>query len=246
LWPGPLGGRADAQSRDPLFAHAAFMKEPLGWLKFRQQSNPNSLFPQETPLHSLRYAVLDTELTSLDSRSNRLLSVGAITMEGTRIRLGEQFYRVVNPGVTVPPQGVLIHKLRPNDVEKGESPESALVDLQQFIAGKVLVGHFVNVDLKALRKELGDSAHRLSNPAIDTARVHGWILRHEPYREDLEQQLGNISLAALAGVYHLDFQEAHHALDDAFVTARLWQKMICKLEGMKVRNLGDVLRIGKA
>jgi DNA polymerase-3 subunit epsilon len=217
-----------------------------GWLKFRRRNDPGALVPDETPLDSLRYAVVDTELTSLDSRSNRLLSIGAITMEGTKIRLGEQFYRVVNPGVTVPAQSVLIHKLRPNDVEKGESPERALAELQQFIAGKVLVGHFVNVDLNALRKELGDSAGRLNNPAIDTARVHGWILRHGPYREDLEQQLGNVSLAALAKVYHLDFHEAHHALDDAFVTARLWQKMIGKLEAMKVRNLSDALRIGKA
>ena len=167
-------------------------------------------------------------------------------MEGTKIRLGEQFYRVVNPGVTVPAQGVLIHKLRPNDVENGEAPKQALAGLRQFSEGKVLVGHFVNVDLKALRKELGDSAHKLNNPAIDTARAHDWIQRHGPYREDLEQQLANISLAALAKVYQLDFQEAHHALDDAFVTARLWQKMISKLEAMKVRNLGDALRIAKA
>lgn len=217
-----------------------------GWLKFGRRDDPDPLFPQETPLHSLRYAVLDTELTSLDSRSNRLLSIGAITMEGTKVRLGEQFYRVVNPGVKVPAQGILIHKLRPDDVQSGEPPEQALTALQQFIAGKVLVGHFVNVDLKALRKELGDSAHKLSNPAIDTARVHEWMLRHGPFREDLEQQLGNISLAALAKIYHLDFHEAHHALDDAFVTARLWQKMIGKLEAMKVHTLSDVLRIGKA
>src|SRR5271169_876456 len=140
-----------------------WVNEMPGWLKFRRENNSGTLFPDETPLDSLRYAVLDTELTSLDSRSNRLLSIGAITMEGSRIRLGEQFYRVVNPGVTVPAQSILIHKLRPNDVEKGESPESALAELLQFIECKVLVGHFVNVDLNALRKD-GDSAHKMNNP----------------------------------------------------------------------------------
>jgi DNA polymerase III epsilon subunit-like protein len=58
--------------------------------------------------------------------------------------------------------------------------------------------------------------------------------------------MANISLAALAGVYNLDFHEAHHALEDAFVTARLWQKQISRLEGLKVHSLGDVLRIAKA
>ena len=57
--------------------------------------------------------------------------------------------------------------------------------------------------------------------------------------------MSNISLAALAGIYNLDFHEAHHALDDAFVTARLWQKQISRLEGLKIRSLGDVLRVAK-
>jgi DNA polymerase-3 subunit epsilon len=221
------------------------MKMPE-WFKLGRRQKDDPLFPLDAALADLQYAVLDTELTSLDSRSNRLLSIGAVGMNGTKILLGEQFYRVVNPGVFVPAQGVLIHKLRPNDVECGEPPEKALAHLQEFIAGKVLVGHFVNVDLNVLRKELGDSSHRLNNPAIDTARVHRWILQHGPYREDLEQQLANVSLAVLAKIYGLEFQEAHHALDDAFVTARLWQKLISVLAGMEIRNLNGLLRIGKA
>jgi DNA polymerase-3 subunit epsilon len=217
------------------------------WLKFgRQAKTPDSRFPKDASLRDVRYAVVDTELTSLDTRSNRLLSIGAITMEGTKIRFGEQFYRVVNPGVEVPAVGVLVHKLRPTDVEQGIPPAEALGELRQFIEGKVLVGHFVHIDLKALRKELGDEQQLLSNPAIDTARVHRWLLQNGPWQEDLEHQMSNISLAALAGVYNLDFHEAHHALEDAFVTARLWQKQISRLEGMKIRNLGELLRIARA
>ena len=219
----------------------------IAWLKRGAgHAEADFPFPADTPLPLLRYAVLDTELTSLDNRNNRLLSIGAIVMNGSRIAIGEQFYRIVNPGVMVPAQSVLIHKLRPNDIQNGQPPRQALAELQEFIAGKVLVGHFVNIDLKALRKELGDSSHRLSNPAICTARIHRWILQHGPYREDMEQQLANVSLAALGKIYGLDFREAHHALDDAFVTARLWQKLICILDSLKIRKLRDLLRIAKA
>ena len=109
----------------------------------------------------------------------------------------------------------------------------------------MLVGNFVHIDLKALRKELGYQQHELSTPAIDTARVHPWILQSGPWREDLVQQVENVSLARLAKVYDLDFHEAHHALEDAFVTARLWQKLLAKLEAMKIANLEDLLRIAK-
>jgi DNA polymerase III subunit epsilon len=218
-----------------------------GWLKLgRHRNDLDFQYPGETPLHSLRCAIVDTELTSLDSRSNRLLSIAAITMEGTKILLRKPFCRVVNPGVTVPAQSVLIHKLRPNEVESGEPASKSARGTSAFHRQQSGVGHFVSFDLKALRKELGDSGQRPNNPAIDTARVHRWILRHGPFREDLEQQLENISLAALAKLYQLDFHEAHHALDDAFVTACLWQKLIWKLEAMKVGNLPELLRIGRA
>jgi DNA polymerase III subunit epsilon len=217
------------------------------WFKLgRQVDSTNSYFAKKTPLRDQRYAVVDTELTSLDAKSNRLLSIGAIAMDGMKIRIAEQFYRVVNPGVDVPAAGVLVHKLLPNDVEQGIPPEQALAELRQFIEGRVLVGHFVHIDLKALRKELGDQQHEFGNTAIDTARAHRWILQHSPWREDLEQQMSNISLATLAKLYNLDFEEAHHALEDAFVTARLWQKLLAKLESMKIVNLGDLLRVAKA
>ena len=210
----------------------------------RKQQDPN--FPDETPLQSLTYAVLDTEFTSLDSRSNRLLSIGAITMQGTKICLGDQFYRVVNPGVIVPAQGVLIHRLRQRDVEHGEPIPQALDSLAQFISGKVLVGHFVNIDLKLLRKELAEEAGRFTNPALDTAQAHRWLVRNSGYREDLGYQLENVDLATLAKHYRLEFREAHNALEDAYVTARLWQKLLCALEAKGVHTLGEALRIAAA
>lgn len=218
-----------------------------GWFNFgRQTENADPRFAKGASARDLSYVVLDTELTSLDTRRNRLLSIGAIAMDGTKIRLGEQFYRVINPGVEVPVASVLVHKLRPNDVEQGIPPPQALEELRRFIDGKVLVGHFVHIDLKVLRKELGDNRHQLSNPAIDTARVHRWMLQHGPCREDLVHQLENISLATLAKAYDLDFREAHHSLEDAFLTARLWQKQLAKLDVMGVRSLADLLRIAKA
>jgi|SRR5271167_3997214 len=200
----------------------------------------------DTPLYSLRYVVLDTELTSLDHRTNRLLSIGAIEMRGPSIHLGNQFYRVVNPSVPIPAETILIHKLRSEDVAEGESPDAALDDLRQFIAGAVLVGHCVDIDLKILKKEMSQTGQKLNFPAIDTARVHHWILRHGPYSEDLPVHLENLDLPALAKFYSLDVQDSHHALADAFLTARVWQKMLCLLPAKGVRSLQKLLKIGAA
>jgi DNA polymerase-3 subunit epsilon len=202
-------------------------------------------FPPETPLDSARFVVLDTEFTSLDQRSNRLLSVGAIVMQGSRIKMGDQFYRVLNPGVEVPASTVVVHKLRPHDVEKGEQPEQALKALREFIANSVLVGHFAKIDLDILNKEMAASQAAIDNPSVCTAKVHRWILSKGPYSEDLFHRLENVSLAQLALYYKIEFHEAHHAMEDAFVTARLWQRLLHELEKHNVRTLRDLLKIGR-
>jgi DNA polymerase III epsilon subunit-like protein len=187
---------------------------------------------------------MDTEFTSLDQRSNRLLSVGAVTMDGGSIRMGEQFYRVVNPGVEVPASTVVVHKLRPNDIERGESPLQALAELRDYVAGAVLVGHFIKMDLDLLRKEMRGTEHSLDSPVVDTAQVHRWLLRNGRYSEDLFHRLEILDLASLSKIYNIEVHEAHHALDDAFVTARLWQKLIYQLEARGVHTLASLLKIG--
>ena len=216
------------------------------WLKRNSGSHKNGApaISKDAPLDSLRYVVFDTELTSLDHRTNRLLSLGAIAMQGSSIRLGEQFYRVVNPQVTIPAEGIVIHKLRSEDVAGAEQLNKTLDDLAPFVAGAVLVGHFVEIDLKILRKEMSLTGHKLENPAVCTARTHQWILRQGPYSDDLPAQLEKLDLPTLAKFYNLEVQDAHHALSDAFLTARVWQKMLHTLQAKGVRDLKKLLKIG--
>ena len=219
----------------------------FSWLRRGQgESDGSPHFPKEAALHSLRYVVLDTELTSLDHRTNRLLSIGAIAMDGPRIQVGQQFYRLVNPGVPVPARSVVVHKLRSEDVEAGEPLSTVLDEFCEFIRGAVLIGHFLDIDLKVLRKELGETGHRLNNPAVDTARVHHWILRHGPYSEDLPMQLEKLDLPSVAKAYGLERHDAHHALYDAFLTACAWQRMLPIAEVRGIRNLGQLLRISRS
>ena len=165
-------------------------------------------------------------------------------MRGASIQLGEQFYRVVNPEVSIPAEGVVIHRLRSEDVRGAEQLAETLEDLRGFIGGAVLVGHFVEIDLKILRKEMANTGHKFDHPAVCTARLHHWILRQGAYSEDLPVQLEKLDLGTLASFYKLDVHDAHHALSDAFLTARVWQKMLHVLEGRGVRNLGKLLKIG--
>jgi DNA polymerase-3 subunit epsilon len=199
----------------------------------------------ETPLDSVRFVAVDTELTSLDQRTNRLLSVGAIAMKGPRILIGEQFYRVVNPGVPVPKETVLIHRLRPEDVERGHAVPGTMKDFATFLGDALLVAHCAEIDRGVLQKEFSACGLRLDNPVVCTSRVQQWMVKRQSYKEDQFRDLENTDLETLAKVYRLDFHEAHHALDDAFVTAQLWQKQLHLLNESGVKTLGKLLRFAK-
>jgi DNA polymerase III subunit epsilon len=198
-----------------------------------------------TPLRALRYVVVDTELTSLDRGTNRLLSLGAVAMEGTSIRLGEQFYRVLNPGVEVPAETVVVHGLRPADIEGGERPEDVLRDFEQYIRGAVLVGHFVRIDRDVLRKEFAALGWKLEQSAVCTARVYRWLDTQRANLRGLDESPADSDLYSIAAHYGLPVAQAHHALDDAYLTAQVWQRLLVELEKTGIRTLKQLLRIAR-
>ena len=194
-------------------------------------------------LSDLRYVVVDTELTSLDKRTNRLLSIGAVAMEGSRIRLSEQFYCVVNPGVKIPEETIVVHGLRPIDIEQGASPQEALREFGKFAQDSILVGHFAGIDRDVLRKEFSAIGTKFRNPMICTARAYRWLETHQAHLRGLDEHGANEDLYSIAKRYSLEMLQAHHALSDGFLTAQVWQRLMRELEAAGVRTFGELLRV---
>ena len=48
------------------------------------------------PIGEANYVVVDTELTGLNPRSDSIISIGAMKMLGSRIDLGNAFYRLIS------------------------------------------------------------------------------------------------------------------------------------------------------
>lgn len=213
------------------------------WIKTLIRGKYASTYSPSTPLDEVRFVVLDTELTSLDKRTNRLLSVGAVAMQGSKIKLGEEFYRVVNPGVDIPTDSILVHGLRPADIAAGDATEDVLDQLREFLKSSVVVGHFVGIDRNVLLKELRGRERTLLDCVIDTAAVHRWLEQHDHHVRGLDELQRHCDLATLAQDYGLEMRDAHHALYDAYVTAQLWQKLLTRLQRAGITTLGKGLRV---
>lgn len=167
-------------------------------------------------------------------------------MEGSAIRLNEQFYRVVNPSVNIPMETILVHGLRPIDIEQGETPEVVLRSFAEFIKGAVLVGHFAVIDKDVLRKEFNAIGMKFSNAVIDTARAFHWLELHQARLRGLDESGTQRDLYSIAKRYSLEGIQAHHALSDGFLTAQLWQRLLTDLESSGVHTLGQLLRFARS
>jgi DNA polymerase-3 subunit epsilon len=192
-----------------------------------------------------RYVVLDTELTGLDERKDGIVSIGAVRMRGGKIEIGGAFHELVNPSAVLDGRSVVIHGIMPSQVEAKPPIDEVLGTFVDYVAGSVLVGHCVAIDLAFLNRE----ARRVTggsfrNPAVDTLSLYGWLHHRFPENPALAASLPGLSLFALARLFDIPVVGGHTALGDAYITAQLFQRLLPLLAEAGVRDLKGLLRVG--
>lgn len=199
------------------------------------------------PLALLPFVVIDTELTGLDPKRDSVVSVGALKMSGTRIELGQSYQRLVSPRASFSRASVVVHGITPDDVVEKPPLEAIADELLGFCGDRVLVGHFLSIDLGFLGRESAAlRAAEWNRQAVDTMRIHVWIEGHRHgHGHGPAVAEGALNLSALAQRHGIRFAGAHNALTDAFITAQLFQRQLRALPAFGVRTLGDLLRVGK-
>lgn len=227
------------------------MKELLKSLRRLVQVWPGPTWPADLdqaetlPLAQVRFVVLDIETTGLDVQIDEVLALGAIRMIGSRIRVGETFYRLVQPAQTAWRGTVPIHRILPGDVAAAPDVETVLAEFSTFCAGHVLVGHMVRLDRTFLTRGEQPAPLQFKNSLwLDTGRVARWLAkRSKPWpRSRTSPETGRLS--ALAWHYHIPVPLRHHALADAFITAQVWQHQLIQLKAHRIEQMGDLARIG--
>ncbi|HBH61500.1 MAG TPA: hypothetical protein DDX85_07135 [Nitrospiraceae bacterium] len=200
----------------------------------------------DKPIHEAKYVVFDTELTGLHAKKDSIVSIGAVKMDGNRVSLGDFFYRIIEPKTALTGKSVVIHGITPTEASESPEIDILLPEFMDFCSDSIMVGHFVSIDLGFLNKEIkriyGTS---LQNPAVDTLLIYRWIRKIEEktcaYHAGTAEQA---DLFTLADKYEIPFEGAHNALNDAFVTAQLFQRFLSVLPGFGVHTVGELLKIG--
>ncbi len=200
---------------------------------------------RRTPISEVPYVVVDTELTGLDERKDSIVSVGAVRMTGSRIELGDTFYRLVSPRTELSAASVVIHEITPSDVKAEPDIGSVLAEFEAFCDDAVLVGHFVAIDLAFLNRELKRVRGRnIQNPVLDTFSIYEWLRKRDKARNCPTTRMAGFRLYDIVKCFDIAVNGAHNAVMDAYITAQLLQRFFPLLAEAGVENIGDLLDIG--
>ena len=186
-----------------------------------------------TPLTGLHSLVLDTETTGLDVERARIISVGAVRLDGTEIEAGGELSFLIDPGEPIPAASTKIHGLRDIDVVGAGSFADLVPSLKDAFTGRAVIGHHIGFDLAILANECSRAGvDWVLPPALDTG-----LLAHA-----LNPNLPDASLETIAAWLGVEIIDRHSALGDARAAAQIYLRLIPKLFATGVRTLAEAER----
>lgn len=189
------------------------------------------------------FVVIDTELTGLNEKTDSIVSIGAISMKEKSIVIGDIFYRIVNPSCKPKNESILIHELTSSDIENCPDIKLILNEFLKFLKNRTVVGHFIDIDLRFLKKEIKRWLKIDFRPdALDTYIIFNWLIDRGLVSNKYK---GAKTLIEISDAFDIKVDLIHNALNDAFITAQIFQREIALIHSVNTSWFDFIKKIGK-
>jgi DNA polymerase-3 subunit epsilon len=168
---------------------------------------------------------VDCETTGLNARSDKIISIGAVRIQGHRVLASERLDLLVKPDKAISAESVKIHGLRERDVAAGLDPDEAMRQLLRFIGSRPLVGYYLEFDVALINRAIFPMLGvRLPQPKVEiSALYYDWKQRSlPPYQHGASIDL---RLATMMADLGLPTRRAHDAVNDAIMAALAFVKL---------------------
>jgi len=186
-----------------------------------------------------RFVVVDVESSGLDVHNDRLIAIGAVAVDVSRIALADCFYAVLRQSVASEDDNILVHGIGGTSQIEGEEPRLALLDFLEFAGKAPLIAYHAPFDevmlRRAMRRILGESFARTwldlawLAPALDPDRAKS--LR---------------GLDEWARAFGIPNHRRHHALADALATAQLHLALQNLADARGLQRTRDLLETARS
>lgn len=183
----------------------------------------NDSWPDDAPAAGIRFVALDTETTGLDPRRDRIITIGAVAIVESEIRLEDAFEAMLK--IAYNSSSVTVHGITRDEACGGLDEPEALEMFLQYLRDGVIVGHHIGHDIEALNcaceRHFGFT---LRNRFLDTMDLTLHLVDDGGFAGRALPK--GFSLDALCEMFGIAPHDRHTAGGDAFLTALIFLRLL--------------------
>lgn len=185
-----------------------------------------------------RFVVLDTETTGFDYDNDRILCIGALTLENGVINLQNVFEHYIDQE-HFDKTSVQIHGIIRSDVLDHKSEIEVLQLFLDYLGDSIIIAHHTLFDITMINNALvRNGMDKIKNKTLDTAVLYKKTL----IKSNLIQHKDQYTLDDLADKFDISKKDRHTAVGDAYITAIAFLKIVKKLREKKEMMLYQLFR----
>ena len=182
-----------------------------------------STFAPQELLSDLPIVIFDFETTGLDTKTARIIEIGAIKYKNGREL--DRFSTLVHPGQKLPPETFGITGINDDMLRDAPKIQDVFHAFHEFMRGCVGVAHNAEFDCNIMTHESARLGISCNYHVICTLKMARALVQCE--RKNLD---------ALAEHYNLTFESRHRSIGDILVTAEVLWSMLKEHPQLKTLN----------
>tara|TARA_R110002050_G_scaffold41242_1_gene100040 strand:- start:28881 stop:29543 length:663 start_codon:yes stop_codon:yes gene_type:complete len=210
-----------------MFNWFSHKKHPEFWQEY--MTAIKSAKPEE--LADTRFVVFDTETTGIQPETDRILSIGAISVTGNVIHVSDVFERfIIQEKFNA--NTVEIHGILKNGEQLKITESEAIELFLSYLSSSIIVAHHAAFDVEMINRCLKRmKLPKLKNKVLDTGILYK-KLNNVPNK--------HYGLDFLCTEFNVPANDRHNALGDAYITAQVFVKMIARMKQERKVTLADL------
>jgi DNA polymerase-3 subunit epsilon len=174
-------------------------------------------------IENVRFVALDCETTGLNPRSDRIVTIGTVALQGNEILIEDSFEALLK--ISGNTGAVEVHGVTRDESREGMDEPQALEMLLDHLRDGVIVGHHIGHDIACLNA--GYERHwgfSLSNRSLDTMSLTLHLERAGAFSG--RPPIHDFTLDALCEMFGVIPHGRHTASGDAFLTAQIFLRLL--------------------
>ncbi|MBS1828429.1 MAG: 3'-5' exonuclease [Acidobacteria bacterium] len=180
-------------------------------------------YSDDTPIEQVRFIVLDSETTSLDPRTARIITIGAVAVQNGEILLEDSFEALLR--VAHNTSAVTVHGITRDESQSGLEEPEALRLFLDYVKDGVIVGHHIGHDISTFNSGYQRNfGFTIDNRSLDTMDLTLHLERDGAFAG--QEQIRNFSLDGLCTQFGVVPHDRHTAAGDAWITALIFLRLL--------------------